>query len=191
MKVALRDLFWFVLIAAIGMAWGMEHMRVSSAFANARRTFHRTRVRYDDEEGDARRQRIQREIRALSNQELLTAAKDPLDVDQAEPYWLEMSRRQMVDELRMIYHQAKESATASSPFRKFGGWDNGRLLTALRRAEGKPDPIRIEIVSMSNGQTNYDSGPTIIIPKIVNCDVDHESFYLTEGGDDRGGRHDR
>src|SRR5690242_10896327 len=116
MKLALRDLFWAVLIAAIGVAWGLEHFKFATAIRNANRS-HGFWAHRSDTEETARLKKFQEHLKSLSNTELIKELeeKQAVPVPQftrpfnAEPYWLEMSQRRMAEKLREIYEQQKDS----------------------------------------------------------------------------------
>ena len=195
MKITLRDLFWLVLLVAIGIAWGQEYLRVTAAYKDAVRLFDGG-GNLCDVVGEATKKTLQARIQTLSKEELVAESVSKERIEDKEPYWIEMSRRRMVEELRAIYSESENlpSLDPNDPPEtkaKDSSWDNGRLLTALRRAEGKPDPIRIEIVSLGKSLQGRRVGQPVIIPKITNVDIDRERCHLTQNGDDRGARHER
>lgn len=193
MRLALRDLFWIVLIVALGIAWGLEQVQVARALASGKRTQDAFFSKYRVSESPYGRKDVQEVLQNLSNAEL-TAYIENADSETEESYWLEMSRRRMSKELRAIYNEAKNQPSSDPNEELYAPgrhWDNGRLLTALRRAEGKPDPILIEIHSLGKDPQGNRLPFPLIIPKVTNVDAEREPCYLTQGCDDRGTRHDR
>ena len=176
MKLALRDLFWAVLIAAIGIAWGVEHLRIAKAFANAGRHDARSLLRIPDHQEIARRPQVLAELQTVDEATLVGNT----------PYNLhEMIRRRMSGKLREMYEHARDHAMRD-PNDPTGPtyWDNHQLLTALRRAEGKPDPIQIEI-AMGKDTAGYSVPAPLILPRIKNVDADGEPFHIESHGDCR------
>lgn len=177
MKLALRDLFWAVLIAAIGIAWGLEHMRVAKAFANAQQQPSPLLSNpYFDRQELARRTENLARLRSLSDEALPGST----------PYYLaEMSRRRLSDRLHEMYDRAKEQVMLDpNDPAKPPVWENRQLLTALRRAEGKPDPLQIEIVSIKNEA----AGP-LILPRVRNVDVDGELLFVEQLGEGKAAQY--
>lgn len=174
MRLALRDLFWLVLIAALGIAWYQEHSRVVDSLVSSNQTPWQWTDKRTDYAEIARRPQRMAELSAFSEQELVGRT----------PYYLyEMARRRMSDDLQEMYEHFKTHAPcdpndpAAPPY-----WDNRQLLTAFRRAQGKPDPIAIEIVSIGkDAQGKAIRGP-FILPRIKNVDAEGEPYYIESRG---------
>ncbi len=106
-----------------------------------------------------------------------------------DPCLAEMARRKLVDQLQRQYDALMAKDRDQDGFR----WhpDNLELLTALRRAQGRPDPLTLEMAldSRPPWRTKY-SGPCL--QAIVrNVDVGDEPVFFVDGCDDRGGRRER
>lgn len=61
------------------------------------------------------------------------------------------------------------------------------LLTALRRAQGKPDPLAIELVEKPPFDGVFPDAPSVLI-RLKNVDAAKETFGITSGGSYRSGR---
>ena len=61
------------------------------------------------------------------------------------------------------------------------------LLTALRRLEGKPDPVRLVVTGSTDLALSFPELPVLELA-LVNLDVGKETVHLTCGGDYRSGR---
>jgi len=187
MKLSLRDLFWLVLIVGMGIAFGMEHSRLSEAFWQSRNDvwLHWNRSPEPSEESQ-KRSKMLAALRELSDDELrLRLDAGYRDGENRSCCLTEAVRRGMKDELRQCYKELMSSESQAH------GPDNHELLTALRRAEGKPDPIKIEMESFGKDYQGNPVSYPLIIPKVTNVDVEMEPCWLTQGCDDRSGRHER
>lgn len=178
MRLALRDLFWLVLIAALAITWFQEHTRVAAVFATA----HSGSLQLYGDPPDyaeiaARPQRIAA-LQSLSETELTGRT----------PFYLhEMIRRQMRDELREMYlHFQETSRRDRTKPNAPKVWDNRQLLTAWRRTEGKPDPIEIEVVSIGRDAQGKPIPGPLILPRIKNVDHEGLPFFIEEVGDIEG-----
>lgn len=195
-RLALRDLFWLVLLAAIAVAWFREH-RSSSAAINEQSRYSSfrsaTQKQHPSASALARIAACER-LSQLTNaqldehlREILTDLPNRLlpDESEYEPCLIEMTNRKMVDELQQHYDELMKPA----PERRYFP-DNFELLAALRRAEGKPDPLRIAI--RLNRQTFGSSDDNLPVrADVINVDRERQCVDLKMGGDDLSGRHDR
>jgi hypothetical protein len=170
MKLSLRDLFWAVLIAAIAFSWRLEHLRVRESLVSSNQMpWQITDDRPNYTEIAHRPQRMA-ELGKLGEQELIGRT----------PYYLhEMARRRMSGQLQEMYDHFKEHAPRDPKDPNAPpSWDNRQLLTALRRAQLRPDPIEIEIVSIGrDAQGKAVRGP-LILSRIKNVDEEGEPFHL-------------
>ena len=96
-----------------------------------------------------------------------------------------MARRGMHVELQEQYDELM--ASPSTPF----GPENAEVLTALRRAEGKPDPIYVHVQLIDTDTEGRPKLTDSIRPALENVDSEQNDVYLTHGGDDRSGREAR
>jgi hypothetical protein len=92
----------------------------------------------------------------------------------------------MAPELQKHYDalMARDETVVGFPY-------NLELLTALRRAEGKPDPLQIEISLADPTKVNLPAGAPAVQAKITNVDAGQQPVHFTRGGDYRGGRRER
>jgi hypothetical protein len=97
-----------------------------------------------------------------------------------------MARRGMVEELQRHYDalMAQKGTQFWFPY-------NLELLTALRRAQGKPDPLKIEVSMADPARLGIDGHASVVQASITNVDAGGETVHFTRGGDDRGGRRER
>jgi hypothetical protein len=192
MKLTLRDLFWLALLIASLTAWGIQHRRAVQRTEELKKTdFVRDLTAGPSLSAVQRKATLER-LAALSDaeldQELTVIAMgtqwqhDP----KYEPCLTEMIRRKMVDQLQKHYDDlmAQDEAVVGFPY-------NLELLAALRRAQGKPDPLRIEISLADPTKVNLDASAPAVQAKITNVDSGKEPVHFTRGGDYRGGRRER
>jgi hypothetical protein len=188
MKLTLRDFFWLVLLAASVTAWGIEHrrgakemweLRLHSSFLNSDRN---AKPSGDELERRAEMARLA----TLSDAELvehlasLPAVKRYENRSEYESCLVEMSRRGIAEELQEHYDalMTQSAGKSGSDFP-----NNLELLTALRRAQGMPDPLIITIrLDGAKEPFNKFQAPTISAV-IENIDVGHESVFLLQGSD--------
>lgn len=98
---------------------------------------------------------------------------------------LEMARRKSERWRKFLAAELKQARAAGD-----GGDRRPRelaLLTALRRAQGKGDPLALELVDAPPFTAGYPESPTVRF-RLRNVDGGKESFTLTRAGDYRSGR---
>jgi hypothetical protein len=202
MKLTLRDLFWLMLLVGAVTAWWVE--QVGAARASWQRYRHVIGSEHNHpnfHKRELRRRAALDEFAQMTDEELneyfgsLPASKYFLvgdshyDLfDEYEPCLDEMSRRGMSKQLQKHYDALIAQSVGKTGF-DFP--ENLELLTALRRAQGMPDPFVIHL--------KYDGGPSVLSqfgePRfsatIENVDSGLEAASLKRGGDYRGGRLDR
>lgn len=170
MRVTLRDLFWIVLIAALGIMWRQERMQVAWARTHAQPGSPKVDTVPENEE--VQRRADQEKLRQLSDDEVLEKYTGDIAPEQAEALLLEIGRRGMAEEMREILRSPRQFGQGS---RETARW---WMLTALRRAEGKTDPLQIGIESLSLDADGKKSPLPLIRPQFTNVDVDRESFFF-------------
>lgn len=132
------------------------------------------------------------ELRVLTNAQLNVRFGKMLDgdgyhhLDEYEPCLVEMVRRGMADELEKAY----ETEKARKPDEPWG-INNLELLTALRRAQGKPDPLLIQVELPDRAVYATMTSLPRLKATVENVDTGHETVNFRDGGDDRSGRRDR
>lgn len=181
--LTLRDLFWLIFLAAIGIGWGVERTRFAREFnklqADCRDHWMFPRPRdYQPSSESLERSAILRKLRLLKDDELQERFKL-----QEKPRYefdcilTEMVRRQMVAAL-------EESC---------GGDDSPHpsTLTALCRARAKPDPVRINVVIAEQDDDGKLIDYPLIQASIQNNHPAQREMWWTLGGDYRGGRSER
>jgi hypothetical protein len=200
MKWTIRDLFWLALLVAGVTAWGIEQVRA------ARGIWHRHVIGSESDHPnfhirerkwraalDIYAQMTDEEVDAyfgsLPASKLLQFGENHFDYcDEYEPCLVEMARRGMAGQLQKHYDALMAQSAGKTGF-DFP--ENLELLTALRRAQGKPDPLKIHL--------KFEGGPVLLSqfqkPRfsavIENVDSNGEAVSLEQGGDYRGGRLDK
>jgi len=187
MKLALRDLFWLVVIAAIGTCWTLERVEatkklreVESASIGSARS-----GPIEPTADSIAREALLVELRLLSDENLYARAAQAPEygfVDRCSEFsccLTEMVRRGMHKELKHLQEA-----------RPKGEFDL-QLLTALRRAEGKRDPLKILVELPKLDRDGVPSTYPLIVTKQRNVDVEEKTLHLTMGGDYRSGRSER
>lgn len=195
-KLTLRDLFWLILLSAIAVGWYLERTRALKQIVEYKAKQPLGPNPDGPTDGSIARNKLLGELAALNDQELLKRfdqIKTPTPYGTSDDYaccLTEMARRKMHAELRMHYDQLMTNKGQG-----FDGPANALLLTALRRAQGKPDPLQIEIelaTALEYGQPDsMDANREIPGIKATLKNIDEEPIFITQGGDYRSGRQTR
>jgi len=194
MKLTLRDLLWLALLFASLTTWGIQHRRSSQRAAElTKASVDVLRNPSASPSAAARDRRAALEkFAGLSQEELdrqfaaIATSGQWQHATDYEPCLTEMARRKMADSLQKHYDNLM---AGNDPNRAFPY--NLELLTALRRAQGKADPLRIEI-TLGDPAILQIEGPAPVVKAVVtNVDAGQEAVHFTRGGDNRGGRRDR
>jgi|GEM_PF-3833282 len=191
-KLTLRDFFWLMLLAAVGIGWYLEWQRAAQQISKyAAKTVPYTPPTFPSADAQ-QRELLLVKYRALSNEQL---NQEFAKLEPASPFHAsseysccltEMARRRMQAELQVHYDRLMKVGKTD-----FGGPANALLLTALRRAQGKHDPVEV-LIGLDKQQTIVDDAPQIAPRVIVDLkNVDAEPIALTRGGDYRSGRQSR
>lgn len=173
-SVSLRDLFWLILISALALAWWREVQKVEADWARYTRgaiasrapTTGEQQFRRSIEEGRAATDEVVRQVLRSQPTNDVTAVHQSV--------LLELSRRKLIPELQERYDaliaQGREN-----------GWELERtlVLTAIRRAQGRAEPVEVKIESIQGTGIEVSIGGTATEP---------ETIYVAEGGNDLGGR---
>ncbi len=192
-RLTLRDFFWFVLLAAIGVGWYLERSQATQHIAELSKRWP-FGLPSNPQPSPAFQQRQQQlaAFRALDNAELnkIFSALKPASLyhasDEYQCALIEMSRRKMHEELQdhyrrlQVYLSPNQSETPA----------NALLLTALRRAQGKPDPVEVQVRVAHPASRAVDAanGPVLHV-NLKNSD--DTEITLQRGGDYRSGRQTR
>lgn len=182
MRISLRELFWLTLIIGLCVSWGVERRRIQCAFANARPI---TRNRLPVGAGMLTHASRTQVFREFSDKQLIAHLPNANGQNYTE-YLLELSKRRMSTQLRSMYTAEKQAPSidpnSDSPYTPTASlWDNRELLTALRRAEGNPDPIEIEIHTLGTDHVSKLTSSPFIILCMRNVDAEREPFYIEDG----------
>jgi len=193
MKLSLRDLFWLVLLMATLTAWAVEHRQLENLFARLRREsiwLRKDKSHQPSPSANSRLAMVQR-LHERSDQQLADrlAARKPVKLNdwdsEYEPLLLEMVGRGMTAALQKHYDAIIK---AQQP----DGLDLSNLeaLTALRRAEGKPDPLQVRVELPQPQEFRGEPAPRVRAT-ITNVDSGRQTVHVKQGGVYRGGRLDR
>ena len=202
-KLTIRDLLWMMLLAAVAIGWWIERQRAVKQLAGyGARAGGSSQVQKSPEW--FKRNSLLVQLRNLNNHQLLQHFQQKSIQDGLTPYGatneyqtclLEMARRGMHTELQAEYDKLKfemeqqqlRNVRDMLPSREIA---NAWLLTALRRAEGKPDPLQldVEVQIVTDKEAPAKSNPEV---RVNIRNVDTEAINLTQGGDYRSGRQTR
>jgi len=195
MKLTLRDLFWLALLIASLTVWAIEHRKAEREIATwqPRARFVRNDRRLRPTEAERQRLAAVQKFARFTDEQLdehfasLTAGDQYRHVAEYEPCIAEMSVRGMSAKLQKHYdaYMAKNSEASNFPF-DFP--HNLELLTALRRAQNEPDPLRIDLKLSDRWPYGKQAPAPTVLATITNTDVGMEAVSFTDGGDDRGRR---
>jgi hypothetical protein len=195
MRLALRTLFWLVLAAAVAIGWGVERSRAAARLAETKKQsgwlfFMSEPSTGPSDDALARRAKLA-ELSHLSDAELIQWFDGPHGErwPWGREYELglsEMARRGMVEEL-----ERRHVASRSDQDHRRDSANDTKLLIALRRAQGKPDPLKIHVELLHPAWRVKPSSFPEMKATIENVDVDKETVHLDEGCDDRSGRRTR
>jgi len=195
MRLALRDLFWLILFAAGLTAWLVEHRAGTKRIETRRSQFANTAVanamtrrtnaaigrrRLATKYADINDAQLDAQLSALLPHEFFQQSAE------YEPCLQEAARRRLQELLQKHYDalMARDNKRSlNSP--------NLELLTALRRAQGRLDPLHFRFEFTTPHTSSDGEGPPLVRVVVTNQDVGHEVVQFTSGGDYRGGRNER
>ena len=192
LKLTLRDLLWLALLIASLTIWGIQHRRSTQRVEQLKKSFFLRVPSGGPSPASLQRQVDLEKFANCSERELdeqfgvFAASTQWQHAAGYEPCLTEMVRRKMVDQLQKHYDvmMAKDESVTGFPY-------NVELLTALRRAQGKPDPLQIEISLADPAQVELAPAAPAVKAEITNVDVGEQPVHFTRGGDYRGGRRER
>src|SRR5262245_6487399 len=199
MKVSLRDFFWLILFGATLTVWIVEHRKAAKEIAECRQKswFLRTDRGMKPTGSELKRRAAVKTCSQMTDDELDACLAECLVAAQAgspgyvryDPCLLEMAHRQLAERLQKHYDITVARYDGEFKFRRI--IYAAELLTALRRAQGKADPLSLTVKLGSRPPwAEHYAGPCLQVI-IKNEDVFKESVWFEDGGDDRGGRRER
>lgn len=197
MKLTLRDLFWLALFIASLTVWVIEHRKAEGEISDMRRPSWFIRIgEHEPRDAERKRLAVVKRLALFTDQQLdeyfasLSAADQYHHAAEYEPCLAEMARRDMSAQLQKHYDELLARDRTASRF-PADFPNNLELLTALRRSQNKPDPLRMNVeLSHHWPYGNKEPAPTVRAT-ITNLDVGMEAVRFAEGMDDRGGRRER
>lgn len=187
LQLSLRMMLWILFLAAVITGWGWERWGLLGPIQEAEEKGQfllGRQVAVPSQSALDRRGTLER-LAGLSEEEFRRELAPKLEPKSSlEDLWLiEMARRKMIPELQQLLEAASHNENA------YDG--DVELLTALRRAEGKPDPVRIEVALTDRDQ----EGKPLPVPHIAavvrNRDAERRAWSMHCGGDYRSGRLER
>lgn len=178
-QVSLRDLFWLVLVAGVGVGWYMGHVQQNRRLSElmAEWFFFGPPIGSSLSDESKSRAAALETLPKLDDGQLSEHLEElcwPLHNDpRYEPCLMEMARRGMHDDLQKHCDRLR----ANEPFP-----ENCEALIALRRAQGKADPLKVHVECVLS---RYDphSAPKIRVT-MENIDAGRETVYFVDQGDD-------
>lgn len=197
LRIGIRDLLWLALLAAVICTWGMEHRRNAAKIRRSRMEslFLRIKGQFEPSDAELKRKQAVARMRWLSDDGLDGCLRAIL---QSSEYWrhvdyepclVEMARRRLAERLQKHCELLMRSHPSEPSILRYA--HNLELLTALRRAQGKSDPLKLEVLLDSRPRWALDHPGPCLQVVVKNCDVEKESVHFFDGGDDRGGRRER
>lgn len=193
-QLTLRDLFWLVLVSAVVVGWSLSHNRGANRIEGLTPidvSYNKSSSANPSADSRSRNASIEK-LSQLSDAQL-TERLGELQVDRLfgggwdyEPCLAEMARRGLGAELQEYYDELMSRERQDGLFH-----DNLELLTALRRAQGQPDPLKIHVELMRQDQDGNLNSIPLIRATIENVDVGQESVLLVEGGEQFSNRLER
>jgi hypothetical protein len=184
-RLSLRELFWLQILAAIGICWFWEWKLLSVEYRKCTEWALLLESYANPSGSSLGRMAALEELRQLDDNELsqhlLHIGFDDNIVYGNKLYdcvLTECARRCMVRELQS--HIDKSRAEATTEFHA-----DLKFLTALRRAQGRPDPLKVKL-KFDLKADEKDTRPSLIA-NVENVDELGESFHYFAGGDDRRG----
>jgi hypothetical protein len=190
-RLNLRDLFWLALASACVTAWVIEHRAAAKAIeASAAKFPFLSQAKQPREPSGAEIERAKASERfALASDEeleqVLRAPTGDAPYD-FEPCLVEMARRRLTTQLQK-YHQEIYPPNGDTVW--FAR--DLEVLTALRRAEGLPDPLKIHVQLDVDSWDKTGLSTWNLRAEIENVDAKQETVTFQRGGDYRGGRQER
>ena len=191
MKLTLRDLFWFILLMAAVAAWWTERERKVDRIAAREAAWPHLAWRSRPAPSVTLRHVRLNTLAYLSDDALvasfnaIVADNDPTRYGDFDVYLWEMQRRKItepLDRIHRTYMQRKPTLWTHS--------ENLALLTALRRAQGKSDPLRI-VISLAKAEDRPLLDRTELSVALTNVDSEGAVLLFDVGGDYRGGRREK
>lgn len=185
----LRDLFWLALVCACGTLWVAGHRAASRTIerqeASSRSFLFPVKVMQEPRAEILDRSKAVRDFARLpdeSLEEFLRMPPKEMNDASIDPCLDEMARRGMTSQLAKF-------RTFIHPDQWYGR--DVEVLTALRRAERLPDPLKIHLEFEPIAGEDVTGSTFQILAMLENVDAKRETVTYMNGGDDRSGRHDR
>lgn len=186
-RFALRDLLWLMLIAAICVSWCVEQTKLTRRFLTLRNNPKSGHGQQLWKNYSAARLAT---LQARSREDLLAEIERGPDGHLFDAFLLEAVRRGWKEELQAGYQEYMRPVRAppgiNAGWSRHPNWTkNLEYLTAVRRSEGKPDPLQVTIRSLGKDAKGKSVSYPYINPQVENVDVDGARVnYFQQGGED-------
>lgn len=187
LQLSLRTMLWILFAAALLIGWGWERWGLLGEWKKLDERKGSNQPKPALSAWSLERHAKAAELAKRSDEELRRDFVDPAVsgswFSAREPWLTEMARRGMSADLRLDLDRIADGPGHSRTF--------ASTITALRRAEQKPDPVEID-VEWVEVDAEGNRSPVLLVCGIVrNADIDREPICISWGGDYRSGRRDR
>lgn len=187
-RFQLRELFWLALVCASATLWFVQHRDSAKAIeaSAAARPWLLPNPSAPPEESPYATALAK--FAAASNEELIARLAQPFDSAghyYFEPCLSEMARRGMHAELAKYYNSIYPPAADIWYSR------DAEVLTALRRAQGLTDPLKIHVALGQVSPSDPKKPTWHLQAQIENVDAQKATVTFQRGGDYRSGRQER
>lgn len=192
LQLSLRDLFWLMLVVAIAVGWQVDHVGTSEELRRLSMHWHSGGPveRIEPSAESVARIELMKELKQLSNAQLSERLGEMLDRGsfrrgpEFQPCLVEMARRGMHHELQRHYDRAMTQKDNIRGLLLFP--DNRDFLTALRRAQGLPDPLKIHVTLPQVDYRGIATSAPYIRTCVENVDPKHEFAFFSDLGRNEG-----
>lgn len=184
LRLRLSDLFWLTLVVAVGIGWAVERAPLARELQAMEGYSPYLFVSTFTDPAAVQRAAILQELRSLTDDELrrrFAFAANWWGDDEFEGCLSELTRRRDIETLRQQHTRMYEKS-----LREFGGFETWPTLTALRRGEQRPDPLKVvvEVPRKPNARP-------LLIVTLQNVDVEAQPVVFKESGMQRHGREEQ
>lgn len=180
-RIHLRDLFWLLLFTAIAIGCLLDRRAAAKTIAAWPQ-------KWSAAGSGVAQVTLRKQVESLTDEELVRRfasypVGDPARSEGEHLYLLELARRGLTEPLRAARERVEK---IDDEWQR----ENADVVTALRRAEGKPDPLQARVEIVAEDDAGQPSQREFLRVWIENVDPE-ATIYLHFGGDYRSGRRER